>query len=51
MTKASFLQTRATRAKIGYPDYLQSDDVTKLEKDYAEVRYRMIIYLSSEFQI
>jgi len=35
--KTIFIQARAMKEKIGYPDYLENDDVMKLEKDYAEV--------------
>jgi hypothetical protein len=31
------IQVHAIDEKIGYADYLDSDNVTKLEKDYAEV--------------
>jgi len=32
------MQARAINEKVGYPDYLDGDNVTQLEKDYAEVR-------------
>ncbi len=32
------IQASAIDEKIGYPGYLGSDNVTELEKDYAEVR-------------
>jgi hypothetical protein len=30
--------------KIGYPDYLDDDNGTQLEKDYAEVRNKIIFF-------
>ncbi len=37
--------------QIGYPDYLSSDNNTKLENDFAKVRYtkRLIVTRSSEY--
>lgn len=37
---AFVMQARAIDVKIGYPDYLDSDNMTKIEEDYAEVRDR-----------
>ncbi len=37
-------QAQAVLGKIGYPDYLDSDNLTKLESIYAEVRYRHALY-------
>jgi hypothetical protein len=34
------IQARVIYEKIGYPDYLDGDNMTKLEEDYAEVRNR-----------
>ncbi len=31
------IQAQAIRDKIGYPDYLDGDNMTQLEKEYAEV--------------
>ena len=31
--------------KVGYPDYLDSDNMTKLENIYAEVWYRNAAFL------
>jgi hypothetical protein len=36
-----FIQAQAIIEKIGYPDYLDSDNVTKLENIYAEVGYKI----------
>ncbi|UJR11658.1 hypothetical protein I4U23_015839 [Adineta vaga] len=32
-------KARAIRAKIGYPDYLENDNMTKLDTDYAEYNF------------
>ncbi|CAF4276619.1 unnamed protein product, partial [Adineta steineri] len=34
---ATIEKVRVMKEKIGYPDYLENDDVMKLEKDYADV--------------
>ncbi len=39
-TSCILTQAEAVLGKIGYPDYLDSDNVTKLESIYAEVCYR-----------
>ncbi len=37
-TKIFILQANAIDQQIGYPDYLASDNNTKIEQDYAEVK-------------
>jgi hypothetical protein len=39
------LQALEIDEKIGYPEYLGSDNVTELEEDYAEVRRKKKIFL------
>ncbi|CAF4153174.1 unnamed protein product [Adineta steineri] len=39
-------KTRAITAKLGYPDYLESDDMTKLDKDYAEYNFNLSYMLN-----
>ncbi|CAF0766735.1 unnamed protein product [Adineta steineri] len=34
-------KARAIKAKLGYPDYLESDNMTKLDKDYAEYNFNL----------
>ncbi|CAF1353005.1 unnamed protein product [Adineta steineri] len=34
-------KARAMKAKLGYPDYLESDNMTKLDKDYAEYNFNL----------
>ncbi|CAF1307430.1 unnamed protein product [Adineta steineri] len=34
-------KARAIKAKLGYPDYLESDDMTKLDKDFAEYNFNL----------
>ncbi|CAF4205719.1 unnamed protein product, partial [Adineta steineri] len=34
-------KARAITAKLGYPDYLEGDDMTKLDKDYAEYNFNL----------
>ncbi len=36
-------------AKIGYPDYLDDSNTTKLEKDYAEVRHNNVYFYYPAF--
>ena len=38
-------QARAINEKVGYPDYLDGDNVTQLEKDYAEVRRFFALFI------
>ncbi len=39
--KIFILQAQAIDQQIGYPDYLASDNNTKLEEEYAEVKNTM----------
>jgi len=41
------LQALEIDEKIGYPEYLGSDNVTELEEDYAEVRKKNKIFIIS----
>ncbi|CAF1059202.1 unnamed protein product [Adineta steineri] len=34
-------KARAIKAKLGYPGYLESDNMTKLDKDYAEYNFNL----------
>ncbi|CAF1439142.1 unnamed protein product [Adineta steineri] len=34
-------KAQAITAKLGYPDYLEGDDMTKLDKDYAEYNFNL----------
>ncbi|CAF4147416.1 unnamed protein product [Adineta steineri] len=34
-------KARAIKAKLGYPNYLESDDMRKLDKDYAEYNFNL----------
>ncbi|CAF3794993.1 unnamed protein product [Adineta steineri] len=34
-------KARAIKAKLGYPDYLESDNMMKLDKDYAEYNFNL----------
>jgi hypothetical protein len=43
-------QARAINEKIAYPDYLDGDNMTQLENEYAEVQHTnasVIMYYSS----
>ena len=43
--KEFLFQANAIDKQIGYPDYLGSDNNTKLENDYAEVRSSDCIFI------
>lgn len=38
-------QARAIKEKIGYPDYLDDNNMTKLDEVYAEVRHNRCFHL------
>ncbi|CAF1044530.1 unnamed protein product [Adineta steineri] len=37
----AIIKARAIKAKLGYPDYLESDNMTKLDKAYAEYNFNL----------
>ncbi len=47
--KIFILQANAIDQQIGYPDYLNDDNNTKLEHDYAEVKIQCRISRSFSF--